>query len=154
MPDAKVKGWFYVLVQVVVIALIIGLSLRDKSSFELDSVNSVAGAAIVLLGGILALFSFINFGQIVTPNPVPLQNYTLKTSGMYRYIRHPIYSSLLLALLGLVIYCQSMSGLVFWLIGVFFIGYKTRFEEEQLIRKFPEYIAYREHTKKLIPFIY
>jgi protein-S-isoprenylcysteine O-methyltransferase Ste14 len=107
-----------------------------------------------LCGGIMAVFSFINFGQFVTPNPVPLKNYTLKTSGMYKYIRHPIYSSVLLSLLGFVVYCQSLSGLVFWFIGLLFIGYKTNFEEEQLILKFPEYIDYRKNTKKVIPFIY
>ncbi len=154
MHDANLKGWFYVLIQVIVIGLIMGFSLRDRNDFGVSGLNSIMGIVFIATGGVLALFSFINFGQMVTPNPVPLENYTLKTSGMYKYIRHPIYSSLLLALLGLVIYCQSMPGLVFWFTGVFFIGYKTRFEEKQLMLKFPEYKEYQLHTKKLIPFIY
>ena len=154
MPDARSKGWIYVLIQVIVIGLILVFSCRDINTFEVKSINSIIGITIVVIGLILALLSFIDFGQIVTPNPVPLQNYTLKTAGMYKYIRHPIYSSVLFMLLGVVILSQSMSGLVLWFLGLFFIAFKTRFEEEQLILKFPEYPEYSKRTKKLIPFIY
>jgi len=154
MPDAKNKGWLYVIAQVIVIGAILYFSNRDRIAAKQESISNIAGIVMILAGLVMAAFSFINFGQFVTPNPVPMDNYKLKTTGMFKYIRHPIYSSVLLSLLGFVIFSQSISGLIFWCIGFIFIGYKTRFEEEQLILKFPEYIAYKSKTKKLIPFIY
>jgi protein-S-isoprenylcysteine O-methyltransferase Ste14 len=154
MPDAKKIGWVYVLVQFIIIGAILFFSNRDRIISVPGRISTITGLAVILTGLILAIFSFINFGQIVTPNPVPMDNYSLKTTGMYKYIRHPIYSSVLLSLLGFVILSQSISGIIFWIIGVLFIAFKTRFEEDQLILKFPEYISYRTRTKKLIPFIY
>jgi protein-S-isoprenylcysteine O-methyltransferase Ste14 len=154
MPDAKKIGWVYVLVQVIVIGAILFFSNRYRTNLAPESISTIAGIIVITAGLIMAIFSFINFGQIVTPNPVPMDNYTLKTTGMYKYIRHPIYSSVLLTLLGFVILSQSISGFIFWVAGVLFIAYKTGFEEKQLSLKFPEYTAYKSKTKKLIPFIY
>jgi protein-S-isoprenylcysteine O-methyltransferase Ste14 len=77
----------------------------------------------------------------------------LVTSGPYRFIRHPIYSGILLAVLGSVL----ANGL-YWLIiliaiGVYFI-FAAREEENLMNRQFPKtYPPYVAKTKMLIPFI-
>lgn len=78
----------------------------------------------------------------------------LVTSGPYRLIRHPIYSGLLLALLGTAV---ALSW--FWLIvaaaaGIYFI-YSATVEERTMAAAFPEtYPAYVRSTKMLIPFVF
>jgi protein-S-isoprenylcysteine O-methyltransferase Ste14 len=151
----KVKGWIYAVIQFLLIAAMLYACLAE-ANFILPAVylQNGIGILIALLGLIMFILSFISFGQVVTPNPVPLEKYTLKTSGMYKHIRHPIYSSVLIMWLGVVIYFSSVSALLLWFIGVVFITFKIRFEESLLRQKFSDYNSYSEKTKKLIPFIY
>ncbi len=105
-------------------------------------------------GFLIAMVSFLNFGQHITPNPVPGENATLRTTGIYSKIRHPIYLSVLLLLLGCIFFFAAFYSLIIYVIAVGFFVLKMRFEERHLSERFPEYEAYRKHTKKLLPFIY
>ena len=155
MHNEKQKGWVYVLIQFIIILLILGLCFRDLGNIgDKNSVGSIAGLAISIAGFVLMVVTLISFRQIMTPNPVPLDNSILTTTGIYKYVRHPMYSSVLFSLLGVVIYFKSISGFTVWIIGVIFIIYKIRFEEHNLIKRFPDYTAYSNKSKKLIPFIY
>jgi protein-S-isoprenylcysteine O-methyltransferase Ste14 len=155
MLNKKQRGWIFVSVQFLLIALTIIISARDSQSIIVfENTGNIIGISIILSGFILMILVLLNFKQIMTPNPVPMHNYVLKTTGFYKYIRHPMYSAALFTLLGVVFYYQSLSGFVFWIIAVFFIIYKIRFEERNLTEKFPDYIKYSSRTKKLIPFVY
>ena len=77
----------------------------------------------------------------------------LVTSGPYRVVRHPIYSGLLLAILG-----TALTTNLYWLVamgvmGIYF-AYSARVEEQLLTTSFPvAYPSYRAKTKMLIPFL-
>lgn len=78
----------------------------------------------------------------------------LVTTGPYAEIRHPLYSGLLLAMLGSAI-AQSL----LWLLPLIVYGplfiLSARREEELLLREFSErYAAYRSRTKMLLPFVF
>jgi protein-S-isoprenylcysteine O-methyltransferase Ste14 len=86
--------------------------------------------------------------------PEPLPNACLVTSGPYRWIRHPMYSSLLLMMLGIAIYYHALpnyAGLALLAVAVF--G-KIRLEERHLHLRFEDYSAYVERTHRLIPKVY
>jgi protein-S-isoprenylcysteine O-methyltransferase Ste14 len=75
------------------------------------------------------------------------------TSGPYRFIRHPIYSGILLALLG-----TALATNLYWLIVLVFLGayftYSATVEERLMTTSFPDgYASYKAHTKMLIPFV-
>ena len=78
----------------------------------------------------------------------------LVTTGVYRFIRHPIYSGLLLSLLGAELVSQSY--LVFVLPLLIWGGYKQAKQEEQiLIGHFGNaYKTYMKHTKMFIPYLW
>jgi protein-S-isoprenylcysteine O-methyltransferase Ste14 len=77
----------------------------------------------------------------------------LVTSGPYRFIRHPIYSGLLLALLGTALATNLLGLIVVGVLGGYFY-YSATVEEQNLTATFPTtYPAYRAATKKLIPFV-
>jgi protein-S-isoprenylcysteine O-methyltransferase Ste14 len=81
------------------------------------------------------------------------QDPELVTSGPYRYIRHPIYAGILLAVLG-----SAIASSIFWLTilvisGTYFI-YSAVVEEKIMMEQFPkDYLAYKHKTKMLIPFV-
>jgi protein-S-isoprenylcysteine O-methyltransferase Ste14 len=77
----------------------------------------------------------------------------LVTSGPYRFVRHPIYSGLLAAVLGTAL-ATNLIGLIILAILAGFFYYSASVEEKNLTATFPTaYPAYRSRTKMLVPFV-
>ena len=77
----------------------------------------------------------------------------LVTTGPYRYVRHPIYSGVILAMVGTALAVGLDWLVVALLMGVYFI-YSATVEEKNLMRLFPStYPAYKRSTKMLVPFL-
>jgi protein-S-isoprenylcysteine O-methyltransferase Ste14 len=77
----------------------------------------------------------------------------LITGGPYRFIRHPIYTGFLLAMLGSAIALSPLFVLPLVLFAVYF-SLAARREERYMAEKFPEqYPAYMKRTKMLLPFV-
>ena len=81
-------------------------------------------------------------------------NAKLVMKGPYRFIRHPMYSSVLLFSLTLMIDQFNFLRLTVYLILLINLLIKLHYEENLLLKTFSEYSEYRKKTKKLIPYIY
>jgi protein-S-isoprenylcysteine O-methyltransferase Ste14 len=80
---------------------------------------------------------------------------SLVTAGAYRYIRHPLYSSLLFLAWGVFFKAPSWLGGLLALAATLFLVATARFEEVEDVRFFgPAYEEYRKHTKMFIPFLF
>jgi len=77
----------------------------------------------------------------------------LITTGIYKYIRHPMYTSVLAVCLGLLLSGVSLLRLGVFLVLLVDICVKIRFEEGLLEKRFAEYKSYKESSKKLVPYI-
>ncbi len=86
--------------------------------------------------------------------PIPKKNSVLITDGVYSYIRHPMYSSVLLSMLGPVIMYWHMTNTVIYAALLINLLAKLHYEESLWLRRDPQYRDYCRHTKRLIPFIY
>jgi protein-S-isoprenylcysteine O-methyltransferase Ste14 len=111
------------------------------------------GAILFVCGLGLAVWARVylgrNWGMPMTRKDEP----ELVTSGPYRFVRHPIYSGILLAVLG-----TSLASEIYWLIAAAIMGayfvYSARVEEKLMTDSFPtNYPSYRAKTKMLIPFV-
>jgi len=78
----------------------------------------------------------------------------LITSGPFKYIRHPIYTALLLAMLAITINANTWIAYILWIMLFADLYFKLQFEEKFLKEKFPEYEEYIRRTKRLIPWIW
>ena len=78
----------------------------------------------------------------------------LQTSGPYQWIRHPMYSSLLLVMLVLVLEEFTYLRAAVWLVLYLDLVLKLQYEEQLLVNRFPEYRGYQSKTSKLIPWIW
>ena len=114
----------------------------------------IIGTVIYFLGLGTAVLGRLQLGK----NWVDLEDYgvlpqqALVTTGIYRYIRHPIYTGDLLLLWGLELALNS------WLvlgigIPLAVVIRQALAEEGVLARAFPGYEEYRARTKRFIPFL-
>jgi len=74
--------------------------------------------------------------------------------GPYRWVRHPMYTSVLLATLAWVLGSPVPYRIMLWAGLVITLLVKLQYEERLLMERFPEYEAYRRQTKRLIPFVW
>jgi protein-S-isoprenylcysteine O-methyltransferase Ste14 len=127
---------------------------RVHAAFPGSGAMRIAGVALIAIGAAILLECFGRFvvEGLGTPAPIyPAQHLVVR--GWYRFVRNPMYVSVLATVLGqsllfldgwLVLY-----GFVCWLAThCFVIGY----EEPTLLRSFPEeYRRYREHVPRWVP---
>jgi protein-S-isoprenylcysteine O-methyltransferase Ste14 len=86
--------------------------------------------------------------------PEPKPGGLLVTSGVYRRIRHPMYSAVLLAMLAAVLADPRPWRVAAWLALLGVLLAKLRREERYLTARHPEYAAYCKRTRRLIPGIF
>ena len=89
--------------------------------------------------------------RALTPLPSPRANAELQTGGLYRHIRHPVYSDLLVWTAGVAL--AAVSGRHFLLFGILwaFFTAKAAHEERLLTQRFSDYAAYSGRTPRFFP---
>lgn len=79
----------------------------------------------------------------------------LVTIGAYRFIRHPMYSSLLWLGIGIFLKHISLQTVLLLLVSAAFLYWTAVLEEkENLVRFGPQYAEYIKKTKRFIPFVF
>jgi len=77
----------------------------------------------------------------------------LVTTGIYRWVRHPMYSSVLLIMLGVLLSSPTLLELLLFLTLVLVLFLKAKREENLWCRHDETYIEYKNSTKLFIPYI-
>ena len=111
--------------------------------------------SISALGALVGLYTLAhnklgNFG--IYPEPIP--DACLVTTGPYRWIRHPMYTSLLLFMLGIALYRHAWPNYAGMLLLALAVFGKMQREEAHLHMKFDDYSDYVKRTHRLLPKIY
>ncbi|HXB66243.1 MAG TPA: isoprenylcysteine carboxylmethyltransferase family protein [Solirubrobacteraceae bacterium] len=139
---------------IVAVLAVVLLRVFRPGALAVHAVPVQALGVIVFLSGLgLAVWARVhlgrNWGMPMTRKDEP----ELVTSGPYRLVRHPIYSGILLGVLG-----TALATNLYWLIALAVMGsyfiYSARVEEKLMIAEFPSaYAGYRASSKMLIPFV-
>lgn len=111
-------------------------------------------AALVVIGIAFAIWARVALGRNWSPRPSMKQEHELVTNGPYVYVRHPIYTGMLLAAFGSALTGSGFAIGVFVLASVLFLSRIPR-EEKIMLELFPNaYPQYQAKTKRLIPFVW
>jgi len=123
--------------------------------FGTHSTTFMYGLGISLVGGVIGFFA-LRSNQLGNFNIRPdiKEECTLVTSGIYAYIRHPMYSAVLVAMLGVVVMYPSVYEYTLYGALVITLLIKLSYEERLWKCESEEYRRYTESTKRLIPFVY
>jgi protein-S-isoprenylcysteine O-methyltransferase Ste14 len=110
-----------------------------------------AGLVLCALGLLVMLAAFRSLGGAIQIAPEPRAQAQLVTGGIYRWLRHPIYTAIVMVVIGLFLRKPTWLVAIAALIVVIFLVIKSRYEETLLIARYPEYATYREHTTGVLP---
>lgn len=109
-------------------------------------------ALILMLGGaMVVLFALVGLGTAATATPVPKEGASLRTNGLYALARHPIYSGLLAAGLGLALRGGSIWHILIFAGLIVLLSLKSRWEERMLLVVHPEYATYAAKVGRFVP---
>ena len=145
------KGQFWVLVQIALLFVLLVMGLWFPNTLRVLPWLSTLGIALLILGIVLLAISGLNLGSNLTAVPKPIDDGKLVQSGLYRFVRHPIYFSVLLTSLGWSLWRLSWPALLITVILYLFFDRKAAREEIWLREKYPDYDAYAKRVKKLMP---
>jgi protein-S-isoprenylcysteine O-methyltransferase Ste14 len=114
---------------------------------------AVIGIVLVMLGIGLAVWARIELGRNWGMPMSQREDPELITGGPYAYVRHPIYSGVILGMVGSAIGHSVAWTLPLVLFSAYFF-YSARREEELMCRQFPDsYPAYMQRTNMLVPYV-
>lgn len=120
-----------------------------------QSPNSKLLFLISLIGGVLAIWTFsANRPGNFSVYPEPLEHAALITKGPYQYLRHPMYSALILVMIGITFYNGGIINLIGLIMVAVAVQFKAISEERYLGQRFAEYNQYSSSRKRFIPFVY
>ena len=137
----------------VAVVFLVRLGAFRGHALNTDPSRAAVGLVLFVLGLGFAIWARLHIGRNWGTPMTQKNEPELVTSGPYRFVRHPIYSGILL---GGVATAIALSW--FWLVpvllaGIYFI-YSASAEERFLTEQFPAaYPAYRHATKMLVPFV-
>jgi protein-S-isoprenylcysteine O-methyltransferase Ste14 len=145
----------FVLIQTALIAVWLLAVLWNPEPRLLPSgrLLDVLGVLFCGLGLLIAAAAFHALGESFRISPAPHQRATLVTHGVYRLLRHPMYTSVASLSLGAFLMRPS------WVIGLLgaalvgFYHFKAYHEERLLVQHYPEYGDYRRRTFGIIPWV-
>jgi protein-S-isoprenylcysteine O-methyltransferase Ste14 len=107
-------------------------------------VATVLGLAVMVIGA-------TGLGRGLTATPLPNAHAQLRTGGLYRYSRHPIYSGLILTMASITVASGSAFRLLVLGALVLLLTMKARWEETRLARRFEGYADYAARTPRFVP---
>lgn len=151
--------WFW---RAAVILLVLVLFKTGKHShdvfgsrlFHLGVTPGWIGAALTVAGIGFAIWARAYLGRNWSTHPTRKENHELVVSGPYAFVRHPIYSGIILALLGGVLTGDTIAIALFVVVSVMFFQRISK-EERIMLELFPDkYPAYQARTKRLVPFVW
>jgi protein-S-isoprenylcysteine O-methyltransferase Ste14 len=158
----RTNGWWRgALIRVVLFIIIIWLIQAPRIGAFFTTPANFSNLGLSILGVVLwvagigfAVWARVYLGKNWGMPMTIKENRDLVTGGPYHYARHPIYTGVIVAIIG-SIFIYGLS----WLVAAIFFGiyfiYSARIEEKILTGEFPaEYPAYQKRTKMLIPFVF
>jgi protein-S-isoprenylcysteine O-methyltransferase Ste14 len=119
-----------------------------------SSLDFWLGALLTAIGVAFACWARAHLGRNWSATVSVKQDHELIRTGPYALVRHPIYTGMLLAILGTAITIGQWRAVLALLVAFASLWRKLRLEERYMSETFgEEYQRYRAHTKALIPYL-
>jgi protein-S-isoprenylcysteine O-methyltransferase Ste14 len=153
-PESKTILYAFGVVILVTVVIPPYCDRRNIWTFGGDPVR-YTGLILFFAGSILRLAAAFALGRRFSGLVAIQPDHRLKTDGLYRSIRHPSYTGLLVSMVGYALVFRSIIGLLLNIFLFLLLLRRMNDEEKFLEAHFgTEYGSYRQRTKRLVPLLY
>ena len=121
--------------------------LPKKQIMQINNISYFLGILIIIIASIFILIAIKDLGRNLSPFPKPKANSNLVTTGIYRFMRHPMYYSLIIISFGVFLTKLSIYHLFLTITLALLIKFKIILEEQYLKNKFKNYFLYKNVVK-------
>jgi protein-S-isoprenylcysteine O-methyltransferase Ste14 len=132
--------------------LILLLALLNIHLFEEGRFLWIKHIAVILLsiGLVLTVISIVNLGSS-TRLGLPIENTTLRTGGLYRYSRNPIYIGFNLLTIASILYLFNITILILGLYSIIIYHFIILGEERFMENRFGnDYVEYKQKVRRYL----
>ncbi|WP_108801972.1 isoprenylcysteine carboxylmethyltransferase family protein [Aquimarina sp. Aq107] len=143
------KDFLFVFIQFVLFLVYI-IDLKIVSVSWLPFLDKT-GLFILIMGILIVLVSLVQLNKNLSPFPTPKLNSKLIKTGLYKFMRHPIYTGILGIAFGYGFYIGSIFKLMITTFIFVLFYFKSKYEEKKLLGFFSEYEAYKKTTSRFLP---
>lgn len=157
--DIKTGDWsrdagIRILLTIAVIILLQVTSYWRYLGYHFGTGVEVLGIILCAAGIAFAIWARVHLGKNWSGTPSMKEGHELITSGPYRFVRHPIYTGMLFAILGSALVAGVVWLAVFVVVTANFL-YRIPVEERYMMQLFPDqYPEYKKRTKALVPWVW
>lgn len=151
MKNIGKKDLFFVGIQF----LLFGLYLFPliQYPFSIHVIVEYLFLLIALLGVLAIIFAILQLNTNLTAFPTPKNDSELVQEGLFKYVRHPIYSGIILTTIGWGFFQESVwqmgIGITLWVLFYF----KSQYEESLLESRYADYKNYKKVSGRFFPFL-
>ena len=156
----NVKKNYITLIDIMSIIIIFSVIILPVISYLYDNkykenkMLSFIGIIIMIIVFIILYNIYKELGTNYSPSLQIKKDHKLIKTGIYKYIRHPMYlCGILILITNLLVFPNKISIICFIIGLIVFFLLRIPKEEEMLSTEFKEYIKYKENTKMIIPYI-
>lgn len=147
------KDLLFVGIQLVLfVCYILPLQAFDSAT-KFSAWIETIGLFFAIVGLLAIALAMLQLNKNLTPFPTPKDSGTLIQTGIFKFVRHPIYSGIILATLGFGVQDSNAwkiaIGLCLWVL----FHFKSTYEESLLERQFDQYSNYKKATGRFFPFV-
>jgi len=148
-PRDTVIAWAFVLGQLALLAVV--LLLPAGSRWTVAAPVAGVARAFGLAGAAALVIGLVNLGRSLTPLPTPIEHGELRTGGLYRLVRHPIYTGLMALTVGSALPSGNPITVSATFALIVLLMAKARWEEHHLRSRYPGYDDYAAGTPRFLP---
>ena len=126
------------------------LAMHESSGFLYRNslIAQITGWILIITGAVIIIIALVSIRMKAA---APSTEDALVKKGIYAVIRHPIHSGTFLEFAGIFILQPSLQIGMATMLGCIWIFFQTKFEEQDLIKRIPEYKDYARQVPRFIP---
>lgn len=140
---------FFILFYFLLKSRVLNIEIEDST---ISKVVTIMGTALVVFGCVGNVIGRFKLGNNWANQVVIYKSHTLVKTGIYKYVRHPLYATIMLMFLGSCLVFMSLTGfLAVLFVFIPFMYYRAKQEEKLLQERFSEYSDYKQKAGMFFP---
>jgi protein-S-isoprenylcysteine O-methyltransferase Ste14 len=119
--------------------------------FAVNNIVKIIATIIKWIGLAMVSIGILQLNKNLTPFPTPRKGSQLIQNGLFKYVRHPIYTGIILVSFSMATYNGSVWQFIVSFLMLILFYFKSSYEEEQLAKMFSEYSNYKCEAGRFLP---